>query len=98
MTPWPKDYFTKKEFTLPSELSEFERRILNVDTRDDEEIIKLYNKIHNDYQSYGGIHEEYWLNLYDSLRSLQIDDASSTDQHPGLLSQDVFVKKLKQNI
>jgi hypothetical protein len=98
LTPWPKNYFTKKECTLPSELSEFERRILNVDTRDDEEIFKLYNKIHNDYQLYGGIHEEYWLNLYDSLRSLQIDDASSTDQHPGLLSQDVFVKKLKQNI
>ena len=98
LAPWPLDYFTKKEITVPSELSEFERRMLNTDTRDDEEIINLYKKIHNDYQTYGGIHEEHWLNLYNSLNSLQIDSVSDTDLHPGISSQEVFVKKLKQNI
>jgi len=89
-----KDYFVKKKITLPSHLSKFEQDILTVDTRDDDEIFKLYNKIHLDYEKFGGIQEENWLNLYDSLRSMQVDYVSVDDQHPGYKSQDKFVKQL----
>jgi hypothetical protein len=98
LAPWPTNYFIKKKFTVPSDLSIFEKKMFNVDTRDDNEIFKLYDKVHSEYELYGGIHHDCWLNLYDSLLSLQIDDASNTDQHPGLLSQDIFVNKLKENI
>lgn len=97
LCPWSANYFEKKSIMYPSELSEYEQQILSVSNRGDEEIFKLYEKIHNEYSYYGGIHQEKWLNLYVSLRQLAIDRASKTDPHPGLLSQDVFVKKLEQN-
>jgi hypothetical protein len=46
--------------------------------------------IHKDYEAYGGIQEAHWLNLYSSLRSMQVDNVSSTDPHPGYQSQSVF--------
>lgn len=95
---WPKDYFTKKNFTTPSELTQFEQSMFSVETREDNEIHELYNMVHNQYDFYGGIQEHLWLNLYESLCTHQIDKASSTDNHPGLLSQDLYVDLLKQKI
>lgn len=92
-----KDYFKEKQINFPSDLNKFEQNILSVDTRDDEEVFKLYNKIHSDYKNYGGIQEDNWLNLYCSLREMQIDDASAEDTHPGYKSQDLFVEKLLPN-
>jgi hypothetical protein len=88
--PWPTDYFNKKNILLPSDLSKFEQNLLSVDTRDDAEIFKLYDMIHTQYQTYGGIQESHWLNLYNSIHTLQIDKVSSDDKHPGLLTQDVL--------
>jgi hypothetical protein len=88
--PWPIDYFNKKNILLPSDLSEFEQNLLSVDTRDDAEIFKLYDMIHMQYQTYGGIQESHWLNLYNSIHTLRIDTVSSDDKHPGLLTQDVL--------
>lgn len=98
LLPWSRDFFTKKQIKFPSELTLYEQNLLSVYNRDDEEIIKLYNKMHDQYLHYGGIRENYWLNLYDSLLNIKIDVVSKTDPHPGLLSQDVFVNKLKQRL
>jgi hypothetical protein len=103
--PWPNNYFTKKEINLPSDLTPFEQNLLQVDTRDDDEIFQLYDMIHKHYRTYGGICEDHWLNLYSSLRSMQIDNVSDTDPHPGYQSQKAFEqyltpilqKKLKNN-
>jgi hypothetical protein len=89
-----ENYFTEQEFTVPNELSEFQQRLLNVETRSDQEIKELYKLTHQQYRHYGGIRSEIWLNLYRSLQSIKVDNVSSTDTHPGLLSQDVFVKYL----
>jgi hypothetical protein len=88
--PWPAQYFTKKQINQPIDLTPFEQKLLQVDTRDDDEIFQLYNMIHKDYETYGGIQEDCWLNLYSSLRSMQIDNVSSTDSHPGYQSQKIF--------
>ena len=88
------DYFIEKSFTAPCELSTYQQQLLSVETRDDTDIKKLYQMTHQQYQYYGGIKSEIWLNLYKSLRSLQIDVVSSEDEHPGYLSQDVYAKYL----
>jgi hypothetical protein len=96
LAPWDRGYFQKKDFSVPSQLTKYVQDVLSVNTRDDQEIQLLYSMIHDHYESYGGIREEKWLNLYDSLISLKIDDASSTDGHPGLLSQDLYAELLKK--
>jgi len=88
--PWPAQYFTKKQFNQPIDLTPFEQKLLQIDTRDDNEIFQLYDMIHKDYETYGGIQEAHWLNLYSSLRSMQIDNVSLTDLHPGYQSQEIF--------
>lgn len=91
---WPLDYFNKVDYHLPSELGEYYSHILDVKNRSDKDIKKLYEHIHQQYQSYGGIRSEYWLNLYSSLIDMQIDTASESDSHPGYKSQERYVKYL----
>lgn len=88
--PWPDQYFQEKNITLPSQLTDYEKNLLQVETRDDEEIFQLYKMIHSQYKNYGGIQESYWLNLYNSLRNQQIDVVSSLDSHPGYQSQKIY--------
>ena len=92
--PWTDNFFTKKSISLPSDLTEYEQDLLNVETRDDSEIFALYNLMHTQYTDAGGIQEQHWLNLYNSFKELQVDDASISDCHPGYKSQDIFVDNL----
>lgn len=94
LLPFPKNYFVRKDITLPSDLTEYEQQLLSVETRDDEEIFNLYDMIHNHYAENNGIRENFWLNLYKSLRTLQVDTISQDDQHPGYASQEKFAKYL----
>jgi hypothetical protein len=96
--PWSPQYFDYKQWTAPSELDVFTQDILNSDLRDDAESHRLYNIIHTDYRTIGGIQEKHWLNLYSPLRELQIDTVSATDMHPGIGSQDVFFEFLKSRL
>jgi hypothetical protein len=88
--PWSDQYFVKKQFNLPSDLDEYTHTMLQSDQRDDLEVFRLYNMIHNHYQEYGGIQEYHWLNLYDSQMKTKIDTVSSTDSHTGYASQDLY--------
>lgn len=80
----PNDYtpYTKKQ-------------ILNVDNRDDQEIFKLYDKMHQDYANAGGIHPEHWVNLYSPLQSLEIDKAFDNG-HPGIKSHQLFFQLIQK--
>jgi hypothetical protein len=91
---WSPDFFQKKIFCKPSELSTFEKNLLEIDNRDDDQIMQLYNMIHDQYQHYHGIQPLSWLNLYNSLNDMKVDNASSTDLHPGTNSQHFFAKAL----
>jgi len=83
---------------MPSDLSAYTRDLLNVDNRDDEEIFKLYDKMHDQYQQAGGIQEDKWLNLYSSMHKGRIDRAED-EVHPGIISHknyvEIFTNKLK---
>jgi len=91
---WSLGYFEKKSITKPLELSKFEQYILEVEHRDDSEIFDLYNMIHNQYQEYGNIQTDNWLNLYQSHESWKVDTIAPDDFHPGYLSQDILVQCL----
>lgn len=94
LCPWPAEYFNKKEITVPSDLTDFEKSLLSVQSRSDDQIVKLYDMIHEQYLKYNGVQEHHWLNLYSSLRELKIDVVCDDDFHPGYLSQDKFVDQL----
>jgi len=103
--PWCHNYFEHKEISLPSDLDPYVQFLLEVENRDDADIFKLYDMIHAHYTEYGGIQENYWLNLYNSLETQRIDKVSATDLHPGYQSQQVYTtylapllqKKLNEN-
>ena len=94
LAPWGYGYFDKVVWEVPSEIDTYTQELLSMDSRGDSEIKTLYNKIHNEYESAGGIRESYWLNLYNSLRLEQIDFVSNTDRHPGYSSQHRYVDML----
>jgi len=87
--PWDNNYFEKLENVLPQSYTEYTKNLININNRDDSEIQKLYNKIHLEYNHAGGIQSNYWLNLYQSLRSLQVD-VNADGLHPGIKSNQRF--------
>ena len=102
MCPWSADFFAKKYITVPTDLDPYTHDLLQCDLRHDDDIFELYHMIHEQYAQVGTVRPELWLNLYSSLRSMQIDNASRTDHHPGIQSQETFVQclwsTLKQKI
>jgi hypothetical protein len=93
LCPWDQNYFFKLDNVLPNKYTDFTKRILEIETRDDDEIFKIYNKIHNEYNDYGGIQANYWLNLYNSLHAQKID--SNDDKiHPGPKSNQQYFNQL----
>jgi len=96
--PWSNEYFQQKSVNLPSDLDQYQQDLLQVKFRDDAEIFQLYKMMHDHYNNYGGIQEQHWLNLYKSLRSMQIDNISVDDKHPGYLSQIVYLDYLKPEL
>ena len=86
--PWDKgfwqlfDDFAEREF-IPSELTLYAQKLLNIQNRNDEQINKIFQKnIINQYRRIGNIQKDKWLNLEDSWTRNKIDLA--TDKlHPG---------------
>lgn len=99
MCAWDDKFFefNPKEDIKPSDLTVYTNYLLDSDTRDDEEIRALYKKMHQQYADVGGIHPDYWLNLYESIKTLQIDYGDN-HRHPGYNSHqlyaDIFSQKL----
>lgn len=99
LCPWPDGYFNFAHVdNYRTDLNSYYQNLIQIRTRDDIGIGKLYEKIHNDYESAGGIHEEYWLNLYHSLVNQRVDSISDSDNHPGYLSQDMYAKYFKDKL
>lgn len=94
--PWDDQYFERLENVLPNAYTEYTRQLLDVDTRDDEQIFKLYAKIHNEYADIGGIHHRHWLNLNHSMRSNRID-VNDDNVHPGLQSNRLYHEQLSNS-
>jgi len=69
---------------------------LQSDQRNDGESLEIYEMIHDCYNELGGIQENHWLNLYEPLRSKQVDIVLPDEPHPGYKSQQIFTDLLTQ--
>lgn len=93
--PWEHyRYFNCFDWNTPSELDLFTQFLLESDVRSDADSKKIYQMIHDQYQNAGGLQESYWLNLYNPLNNLKVDQASPQDKHPGIKSQQLFFDQL----
>ena len=95
--PWDNNYFNKLTNILPNSYTDFTKILLDTDTRDDEQVFELYEKIHNEYLESGGIHPEYWINLYQSMFNT-IVDYNNDGIHPGIQSNQHYSDLFNQSI
>ena len=96
---WDYDFFREKDITniFPNELTEYTKTLISVKTRDDTESFAIYQQMHNEYAGTGGINEKYWINLYDSFVSLQIDNGTD-HRHPGIHSNQKYAELIKSRL
>lgn len=86
LCPWDHNYFVRLIDALPESYTEFTKtEILNIKTRSDQDIFKLYEQLHNDYDTAGGINPSKWINLYNSMQHSKID-TNFDGYHPGTKS------------
>ena len=95
--PWDNNFFVRKQNVLPEGYTDFTKQLLNVKNRNDEEILKLYNLMHNQYSNAGTIQKQYWLNLYNSLQQNRID-TNNDNKHPGTISNQNYAQMLADSI
>lgn len=91
---WDDNYFDHITDPLrtPGQLTKFTQSLLNVHSRDDEEIFKIYDKIHYEYKQTNGLQK--WINLYQGLYSKYYLDLGTDNLHPGYISQRKFAEFL----
>jgi hypothetical protein len=92
---WDNNFFDKINYKLPSETTEYTQELLDLPNHCDEEYAKLYAQMHSDYEVAGGIHENRWLNLYDSMHSNRIDRGTDGN-HPGVLANKQYANNFKK--
>lgn len=96
LCPWDQNYFVKLSGVLPEEYTLFTKKeILNIESRDDKDIFKLYDIMHTDYAQAGGINPSQWVNLYDPMISNKID-TNHDNQHPGTKSNQLYFEQIKK--
>jgi hypothetical protein len=96
LCPWDQNYFTRLNNVLPENYTPFTKnKILEINSRSDEDIFKLYNKLHNDYDNAGGINPTQWINLYSSMFNNKID-VNYDNKHPGIQSNQLYFEQIKK--
>lgn len=96
LCPWDENYFVPlPEDYKPEDLTPFTKKeILNIESRDDNEIYQLYSLAHKHYTDAGGIDPTQWLNLYNPWHN-QIIDRNHDNIHPGLYTNHYFATQIK---
>lgn len=82
---------------LPSDTTLLTQKLLNAETRADEEYFQVYDKIHQDYKNSGGLLYD-WLNLDQGFRTNFYLDKGNDQLHPGIKSNQAFAKFLIEKI
>jgi hypothetical protein len=97
LCPWDEDYFNfiDDPSISPEKYTAFTKKeILNIDSRNDEDIHKLYHLAHKHYQSAGGIDSTDWVNLYNSFYN-SCTDTNFDQNHPGINSNQHYFQQVK---
>ncbi len=88
---WDKNYF--------SEMTEYTKNeIIDIKNRSAHEIQEIYESIHRDYTSAGGIQEHTWINLYNSFTDNIIDYNLDPPYHPGIESNKIYLEMIKTKL
>jgi hypothetical protein len=95
LCPWDQDYFVRLTNVLPESYTPFtKKQILDIDSKDDNDIFKLYEILHNDYDKAGTIDPADWINLYDSMLKNKLD-TNFDNLHPGTQSNQLYFQQVK---
>ena len=96
LCPWDQDYFVRlSEETMPIQFTKFTKKeILNIESRDNDDILKLYKIMHDDYDQAGGIDTSCWVNLYSPMNKNKID-VNYDNHHPGIKSNQLYFQQIK---
>ena len=95
LCPWDQNYFIRLSNVTPEEFTTFTKKdILEINSRNSENIFKLYKKMHNDYDNAGGINPSQWVNLYNSMQNNKID-TNYDNKHPGTKSNRLYFQQIK---
>lgn len=98
LCPWDENYFVELHNVKPEQYTAFTKKhILNIDSRSDEDIYKLYHLAHQHYQDAGGIDTTQWINLYTAFHKLTTD-YNFDNVHPGTNSNQAFVNLIKSRL
>lgn len=96
LCPWDLNYFVRLYNALPEDYTAFTKKeILNIESRDDNDIQKLYTIMHDEYDQVGGIDPANWVNLYSSMGQNKID-VNYDNKHPGIKSNQHYFQQVKQ--
>jgi hypothetical protein len=95
LCPWDQNYFVRLNDFLPEDLTPFTKTdILNIKSRSDSDINKLYKIMHDNYDTKGGIDPLCWVNLYSSMGANKID-TNYDNEHPGVKSNQLYFQQVK---
>ena len=94
---WDHNFFDKRTDCLPDQYTKYTQKLLNSNTRDDDEVFQLYHKMHDNFDSAGTINQEHWLNLYQSMRNQRID-VNQDKLHPGIQANNLYVKQFSKRL
>jgi hypothetical protein len=82
IVPWTNDLSTPLSNDLEQSLSKYTKDILDFDHRDDEEIIKYFNRLQSKFST---LDQSNWVNIFESFRDNSIDQGPE-GHHPGIAS------------
>jgi hypothetical protein len=95
LCPWDQNYFVRLHDVLPESYTPFTKnQILDIESRNDNDIFKLYKILHDDYDKVGGIDPADWVNLYNSMKTNKMD-TNHDNLHPGIKSNQLYFQQVK---
>jgi hypothetical protein len=96
-TPWTPDLFNQynTETNLANELSVFAKELLDFDNRDDKDILKLLETLHNKFSL---LDKSIWTNMFEPFYKFIVDYAPEDGQHPGPESHKHIAKIIIDNL
>lgn len=90
LAEWSKDLVNYQIKNFYSELSDYTKSLIDLDTRSDDEIIKILDNL----QSYmKTVNFDLWLNPFNSFRSMMIDKGDD-NAHPGPKSHALYADNI----
>lgn len=97
--PVDSNYFRHvlSEARLPTDTTLYTQELLNLNSRDNSEYFKLYDKIHQEYKETGAL-DCNWLNLDRGFRKYFYLDQSKDNLHPGIKSNQNFAHFLIEKL